>query len=141
MAQLVELIDRAHSLGLAVILNVIYNHVAQNNNRYWQYDGNMSGDYVTDQGKKTYLKSGIYHQHGHHTQWGEGFATWQQEVKDMLLDNARLYLGDYRVDGLRFDAVQAIDPDAVTEIVLSLRREFPAKYLMPNTIRTTTAVP
>lgn len=122
VAQLIELIDAAHSVGLAVILDVIYNHAAQNDNRYWQYDGNCSGD--------NGIPGGIYHVHGHHTPWGEGFATWQREVKDFLLDNARMYLRDYRVDGLRFDAVQAIDPSAVSEIIWSLRNDFPSKYLI-----------
>lgn len=122
VAELIQLIDAAHSLGLAVILDVIYNHAAENNNRYWQYDGNCSGD--------NGIPGGIYHVHGHHTQWGEGFATWQREVKDFLLDNARMYLRDYGVDGLRFDAVQAIDPGAVSEIIWSLRNDFPGKYLV-----------
>ena len=122
VSELVQLIDQAHRLGLAVILDVIYNHAAENNNRYWQYDGNCSGD--------NGIPGGIYHVHGHHTQWGEGFATWQREVKDFLLDNARMYLRDYGVDGLRFDAVQAIDPAAVSEIVWSLRNDFPGKYLV-----------
>lgn len=122
VAELIQLIDAAHMLGLAVILDVIFNHAAQNNNRYWQYDGNCSGD--------NGIPGGIYHVHGHHTPWGEGFATWQREVKDFLLDNARTFLRDYRVDGLRFDAVQAIDPGAVSEIIWSIRGEFPSKYLI-----------
>ena len=122
VGELVQLIDAAHRIGLAVILDVIYNHAAQKNNRYWQYDGNCSGD--------NGIPGGIYHVHGHHTPWGEGFATWQREVKDFLLDNARMYLRDYGVDGLRFDAVQAIDPGAVSEIVWSLRNDFPGKYLV-----------
>jgi 1,4-alpha-glucan branching enzyme len=122
VAELIQLIDAAHSIGLAVILDVIYNHAATNNNRYWQYDGNRSGD--------NGIPGGIYHVHGHHTPWGEGFATWQKEVKDFLLDNARMYLGDYCVDGLRLDAVQAIDPAAVSEIIWSLRNDFPSKYLI-----------
>jgi 1,4-alpha-glucan branching enzyme len=135
VAELIELIDAAHRIGLAIILDVIFNHAATNNNRYWQYDGNCSGD--------NGIPGGIYHVHGHHTPWGEGFATWQREVKDFLLDNARMYLRDYRVDGLRFDAVQAIDPDAVSEIVWSLRNDFPDKYLIaeynPNDAGTSVA--
>jgi 1,4-alpha-glucan branching enzyme len=122
VAELIQLIDAAHSIGLAVILDLIFNHAGQNNNRYWQYDGNCSGD--------NGIPGGIYHVHGHHTPWGEGFATWQREVKDFLLDNARMYLRDYRVDGLRFDATQAIDPSAVSEIIWSLRGDFPSKYLI-----------
>ena len=41
-----------------------------------------------------------------------------------------MFLRDYGVDGLRFDAVQAIDPSAVSEIVWSLRNDFPSKYLI-----------
>jgi 1,4-alpha-glucan branching enzyme len=51
-------------------------------------------------------------------------------VKDFFLDNARMYLQDYCVDGLRFDAVQFIQPDAIEYIVNALRREFPDKYLI-----------
>jgi 1,4-alpha-glucan branching enzyme len=122
VTELIQLIDAAHSIGLAVILDLIFNHAAQNDNRYWQYDGNCSGDKG--------IPGGIYHVHGHHTPWGEGFATWQREVKDFLLDNARMFLRDYRADGLRFDAVQAIDPGAVSEIIWSLRDDFPGKYLI-----------
>lgn len=122
VAELIQLIDAAHSIGLAVIVDLIFNHAGQNNNRYWQYDGNCSGD--------NGIPGGIYHIHGHHTPWGEGFATWQREVKDFLLDNARMYLRDYRVDGLRFDAVQAIDPSVTSEIIWSLRADFPDKYLI-----------
>ena len=122
VAELIELIDEAHRIGLAVILDLIFNHAAIDNNRYWQYDGNRSGD--------NGIAGGIYHVHGHHTPWGEGFGTWQREVRDFLLDNARMYLRDYGVDGLRFDAVQAIDPGAVSEIMWSLRNDFPSKYLI-----------
>lgn len=118
VAQLIDLIDTAHSKGLAFILDVVYNHAGINDNRYWRYDGNYAGD------------GGIYFVNGHPTPWGDGFALWQQEVKDFLLDNARMYLRDYRVDGLRFDAVQAIQADAVEFIVQTLRQEFPDKYLI-----------
>jgi 1,4-alpha-glucan branching enzyme len=117
VAELIQLIDAAHSKGLAVILDVVYNHAATIDNRYWQYDGNTAG-------------GGIYFVNGHNTRFGSGFAMWQQEVKDFFLDNARMYLRDYRVDGLRFDAVQFIQPDAIEYIVGALRREFPDKYLI-----------
>ena len=79
VAELIDLIDTAHSKGLAFILDVVYNHAGITDNRYWRYDGNYAGD------------GGIYFVDGHPTPWGDGFALWQQEVKDFLLDNARLY--------------------------------------------------
>jgi 1,4-alpha-glucan branching enzyme len=118
VAELIQLIDAAHARGLAVILDVVYNHAATIDNRYWRYDGNTAGN------------GGIYFESGHNTHFGSGFAMWKQEIKDFFLDNARMYLRDYRVDGLRFDAVQFIQPDAVQQIVQQLRREFPDKYLI-----------
>ena len=118
VTELIQLIDAAHSKGLAVILDVVYNHAATIDNRYWRYDGNTAGG------------GGIYFVDGHNTRFGSGFAMWQQEVKNFFLDNARMYLRDYRVDGLRFDAVQFIQPDAIEYIVNALRREFPDKYLI-----------
>ena len=116
--ELIQLIDSAHAVGLAVILDLVYNHAAVIDNRYWQYDGNTAGG------------GGIYFVDGHDTRFGSGFAMWQQEVKDFFLDNGRMYLRDYRVDGFRFDAVQFIQPDAIEFIVNSLRSEFPDKYLI-----------
>jgi 1,4-alpha-glucan branching enzyme len=123
VAELVQLIDAAHAKGLAVILDMVYNHAAVNDNRYWRYDGNDAGIPPGQNG-------GIYFVDGHPTPWGSGFAVWQKEVKDLLLDNARMYLRDYRVDGFRFDAVQAIPSDAVQYVVQELRKEFPDKYLI-----------
>ena len=128
VAELIQLIDAAHAKGLAVILDMVYNHASITDNRYWQYDGNDAGYNLDSNGNP--ILGGIYFVNGHHTPWGEGFALWQQEVEDLLLDNARMYLGDYLVDGLRFDAVQAIQPDALEYIVPALRSEFPEKYLI-----------
>jgi 1,4-alpha-glucan branching enzyme len=122
VSEFIQLIDAAHAKGLAVILDVVYNHAAILDNRYWQYDGNYAGN-PGQQG-------GIYFVDGHPTPWGAGFAVWQQEVKDLLLDNARMYLGSFLVDGLRFDAVQAIPSDAVAYVVQEVRKEFPDKYLI-----------
>jgi 1,4-alpha-glucan branching enzyme len=128
--EFLQLIDAAHSKGLAVILDVIYAHAGPRENRYWRYDGNYAGHTIDIDGKQQRVEGGIYFVNGHHTQWGEGFALWQPEVRDFILDNARLYLRDHRVDGLRFDAVQAIQPDALKYIVGTLRNEFPDKYLI-----------
>lgn len=130
VAELIQLIDIAHSKGLAVILDMVYNHAAITDNRYWQYDGNDAGDSEVYNGQTITIQGGVYFVHGHHTPWGEGFALWQQEVKDFLLDNARLYLGSYLVDGLRFDAVQAIPSDALAGLIQEVRKEFPDKYLI-----------
>jgi 1,4-alpha-glucan branching enzyme len=120
VADLLELVDAAHAAGVAVLFDVVYNHSATTDNRYWKYDGNSAGA----------NGGGEYFVNGHDTEFGSGFGLWQQEVKDFFLDNARLFLRDYRIDGLRFDATQLVQPDAVEYIVGTLQREFPDKYLI-----------
>jgi 1,4-alpha-glucan branching enzyme len=118
--ELLTLVDAAHAKGMAVFFDVVYNHAPFNENMYWRYDGNCFGP----------PDGGIYFEKGHHTQFGDGFAMWRQEVKDFFLDNTRMLLREYRVDGLRFDAVHLIPPDAIQYIVGTLRSEFPDKYLI-----------
>jgi 1,4-alpha-glucan branching enzyme len=120
--EMLDLVDEAHRRGLAVIFDVVYNHASPSDNRYWRYDGNTAG--ACSGG------GGIYHEGGHDTRFGCGFAMWRQEVKDFFLDNGRMFLRDYRADGLRFDAVQFIEPDALRYIIWGLRNEFPDKYLI-----------
>lgn len=116
--ELRRLVDQAHRHGLAVIFDVVYNHGAPNDDRYWQYDGNYRGG------------GGIYYESGHNTSYGSGYAMWRSEVRDFFLDNARMFLSDYRADGLRFDAVQFIPDDALRYILWNLRRDYPDKYLI-----------
>jgi 1,4-alpha-glucan branching enzyme len=130
VAEFIQLIDAAHAKGIAILRDVIYAHAGSRENRYWRYDGNYAGHTIEIDGKQERVEGGIYFVNGHHTLWGEGFALWQPEVRDFLLDNARLYLRDYRIDGLRFDAAQGIQPDALEYIVKTLSREFPEKYLI-----------
>ncbi|HEX3905887.1 MAG TPA: alpha-amylase family glycosyl hydrolase [Polyangia bacterium] len=120
-ADLLALVDAAHAAGLAVIFDVVYGHSATDDNRYWTYDGNQYG---ANQGGE-YFDRGSYN-----TGFGAGFAFWQREIKDFFLDNARMFLRDYRGDGLRFDAIQLVQPDAIADLAGALQAEFPDKYLI-----------
>ncbi|GGC05154.1 malto-oligosyltrehalose trehalohydrolase [Novosphingobium endophyticum] len=88
-ADLMRLIDRAHGLGLMVLVDVVYNHFGP--------DGNYLGLYAP----------GFFHA-GTDTPWGGAVAVEKAPVADFFLENALMWLTDYRVDGLRFDAVHAI---------------------------------
>ena len=44
-----------------------------------------------------------YVEGGQGTDWGRGPAWWKREVQDFFYQNARMYLEEYRADGLRFD--------------------------------------
>ncbi|KAF1030545.1 MAG: Malto-oligosyltrehalose trehalohydrolase [Pseudomonas sp.] len=88
--QLKQLIDSAHQHGIAVILDVVYNHFGP--------DGNYLGRYA-----KGFFREDI------HTPWGAGIDFERREVRDFFLDNALMWLLEYRFDGLRLDAVHAIN--------------------------------
>ena len=86
------LVDRAHGLGLMVLLDVVYNHFGP--------DGNYLGMYA----------KGFQHAE-RHTPWGGAVAVDRPQVRRFFVDNALMWLEEYRFDGLRFDAVHAIEDD------------------------------
>ncbi|MFJ5295964.1 malto-oligosyltrehalose trehalohydrolase [Pseudomonas sp. NPDC088368] len=102
--QLKHLIDTAHGLGLAVILDVVYNHFGP--------DGNYLGAYA-----KHFFRS------DKKTPWGDAIDFRRREVRDFFIDNTLMWLQDYRFDGLRFDAVHAIeDPTFLKELAERVRQ-------------------
>ncbi|MET9975125.1 malto-oligosyltrehalose trehalohydrolase [Streptomyces microflavus] len=91
-------VDMAHGLGLGVILDVVHNHLGPSGNYLPAF-----GPYFTDT---------------HHTPWGAAVnldAPGSDEVRAFLLGSALAWLRDYRLDGLRLDAVHALaDTRALT---------------------------
>jgi maltooligosyltrehalose trehalohydrolase len=84
-------VDAAHGHGLGVILDVVYNHLGP--------EGNYLG------------KFGPYFTNRYRTPWGDAVNlddANSDEVRRFFCDNALMWLRDYRVDGLRIDAVHAI---------------------------------
>jgi maltooligosyltrehalose trehalohydrolase len=84
-------VDRAHELGLGVVLDVVHNHFGPSGNHLPAF-----APYLTDT---------------HHTPWGAAVnldAPGSDEVRAYLVGSALAWLRDYRIDGLRLDAVHAL---------------------------------
>lgn len=84
-------VDAAHARGLGVVLDVVHNHLGPAGNYLPRF-----GPYFTDT---------------HHTPWGAAVnldAPGSDEVRAYLLDSALAWLRDFRLDGLRLDAVHAL---------------------------------
>ncbi|WP_188054761.1 malto-oligosyltrehalose trehalohydrolase [Sphingosinithalassobacter sp. CS137] len=105
------LIDRAHELGLMVLLDVVYNHFGP--------DGNYLGAYAS-----RFFDSRT------ETPWGGAVAVSEPAVRRFFIDNARMWLEEYRFDGLRFDAVHAIgDTGFLDEMAAELRAAVPERHI------------
>ncbi len=98
--ELKDLVKAAHGQGIAVLLDVVYNHLGPSDLDLWQFDGWSEGD-----------KGGIYFYQDHRssTPWGETRPDYgRSDVREFLRDGALQWLEEFRVDGLRWDATAYI---------------------------------
>lgn len=94
-------VDRAHGLGIGVILDTVYNHFGPSGN----YTGAFSFDYYTDK---------------HTTEWGEAInfdGNNSRPVRNLVAYNAAYWIREFHLDGLRIDATHAIVDDSVDHIL------------------------
>ena len=99
-----RLADTAHRLGIAVLLDVVYNHLGP--------DGNYLGQF-----------SPFYFSTTHHTGWGTGpnfDGEHCREARAFFIENALYWVHEYHFDGLRLDATHAILDDSEPNILAEL---------------------
>ena len=93
-------VKAAHEHGIAVIVDVVYNHFGPSDLDLWHFDG------WSENGK-----GGIYFYNDHRssTPWGDTRPDYGRgEVRQYLRDNALMWLEEYHADGLRWDAITYI---------------------------------
>jgi malto-oligosyltrehalose trehalohydrolase len=96
-----RLVDTAHSHGLMMFLDVVYNHFGPEGNYLHAYAPSFFND-------------------RHHTAWGPAInfdGPGNRPVRDFFIHNALYWLEEYRFDGLRFDAVNTIRDDSSPHIL------------------------
>jgi maltooligosyltrehalose trehalohydrolase len=114
------LVDRAHELGLSIVLDVVYNHFGT-----WQ---NAIAHYAPE-----FFDAKI------HTPWGSAIDFTQPMVRNFYYENACWWLSEYDVDGLRLDAVHEIYTDGrdlfLGELARSCRTAKPGAQLIIENVR------
>ena len=97
-------IDRAHAMGIGVILDVVYNHLGPDGN----YLPEFSPDYFTDRYKND---------------WGEAVNfEGPPQARDYFVENAGYWIDEYHFDGLRLDATQDIKDASPEHVIRSIAR-------------------
>ena len=112
-----RLVDACHARGLAVVIDVVYNHFGPAGNHLAKF-----GPYFTNR---------------YATPWGDAVnfdGAGSDEVRAFVIDNALMWLSDYHCDGLRVDAVHAIFDMSASHLLeeLSIRVERRAAALGRN---------
>jgi maltooligosyltrehalose trehalohydrolase len=105
-AALQRFVDAAHGHGLGVCLDVVYNHLGPEGNYLPELGPYFSDAYVTPWGQALNLD-----------------GPDSDEVRRWVLDNARQWLADFHVDGLRLDAVHELHDDTALHVLEELTRE------------------
>jgi maltooligosyltrehalose trehalohydrolase len=93
-------VDAAHAAGLAVIQDVVYNHLGPSGNYLPEF-----GPYLREKSRNT---------------WGLSVNLDERAVRSHIIGNALMWLSDYHVDGLRVDAVHALEDDSPKHILREL---------------------
>jgi len=102
------LVDAAHAAGIAVILDVVYNHFGP--------DGNYLSAF-----------SPHYFHPRHHTPWGNGFNVEHPVVREFFLRNPGYWMEEFHIDGFRFDATHEIQDDKRPHVLAEITESVHAR--------------
>jgi maltooligosyltrehalose trehalohydrolase len=104
-AGLARLVDAAHREGLGVFLDVVYNHIGPGSEAIGAF-----GPYFTDRFE---------------TFWGTAIDYSHRGVREWAIQNALMWTTEYRIDGLRLDAVHSVYDDSPVHVLRELKERVP----------------
>ncbi len=102
------LVDAAHERGMMMLLDVVWNHFGP--------EGNYLPAYA-----------GAFFDAERHTPWGAGIDYRQPAVRRFFVENALHWLQEYRLDGLRLDAIDQIRDPSESHLLVEIAREVRAR--------------
>lgn len=102
--ELRALVDRAHELGLCMVLDVVYNHFGEVDN----FVAEVAPEFFTDEVE---------------TPWGPAVNFTEPAVRQFFYENARMWLEEFDFDGLRFDAVHEMGTEGRDLFLIELAHQ------------------
>lgn len=103
-----QMVDVLHQHGIAVIVDIVWNHLSPTDNYLWNYDGSQ-----------TYFDTPVVD-----TPWGSQADFDKAEVRDYYVHSALQWLEEFKVDGYRMDATAYMDQGAHAAAGYSLMQRF-----------------
>lgn len=88
-----QFVDECHKRGLAVLFDVVFNHISNIDSSFWHFDDGTINSYLSD----------------FETPWGLSPAFWQEGIKEFFFSNLEMYFNEYNADGIRFDSTRYIE--------------------------------
>jgi 1,4-alpha-glucan branching enzyme len=124
-----SLVDACHRRGLAVIFDVVYNHISDEDSSFNHLDERADGT------GDSYLGTHPTYR----TDWGTAPAFWRPGIRDFFVANVGMYLGEYNGDGLRFDSTRTMERarglgndgwEFMQHLTWEAKRRYPGRYLI-----------
>ena len=116
VAEAKKMIDAFHKKGIKVVMDVVYNHTAENRSEIHNFNA-MSMDY--------YYRLNPDGSYSNGSGCGNEFNTEAPMARKFIIDSMIHWMRDYKVDGFRFDLMGLIDLKAVDEIIAAVRKVNP----------------
>ncbi|MCX8029728.1 MAG: alpha-amylase family glycosyl hydrolase [Brevinematales bacterium] len=124
------MVNELHKVGIAVIVDVVFNHAGNKNNYLWDIDNKYYFDFDGD-GRVEASPGG-----DDSTPWGNKFALWKPVASKLVYDTLEYYIKEFNVDGFRFDGTYVMSggnpfrnarPHLINNIINPLRAKYPNK--------------
>lgn len=88
-----QFVDECHKRGLAVLFDVVFNHISNIDSSLWHFDDGTVNSYLSD----------------FETPWGLSPSFWKDGIKEFFFSNLEMYYNEYNADGIRFDSTRYIE--------------------------------
>ncbi len=117
-----QMVNALHNAGIAVIVDSVFNHIANDENVWWTVDSVYYFDYNNN--------GSVENSGEDKTDWGNHFVTWRPMVKELMYQYMKYWIEEFHVDGFRFDATWYVDHDALKEVINRIKAEHPNIYFI-----------
>lgn len=113
-----QMIKALHDAGIGVVMDVVYNHTAQN-----------------DESNFELTAPGYYHRHWDNGKYsdasgcGNETASERQQMRDFIVNSVKYWVKEYHVDGFRFDLMAIHDTETMNEVAAELKKIDPSIFV------------